>query len=274
MQLESVDFKMMTHSKPTDTGLKTPENGFEAAESSWSKSDAVGHAVENFSSFVGDDPRGQAMMPPFDCGMVDMEFLPAGGSGGGDGSPAQKRARSPELKTEQVDVDPVDGLYKPLRAGLRNRNRKVVTKFDDDSSEDYDPPAKSRSSAGKRKRSPSIKINTAEFKLEGSNRQEKPLPPDLDEKQTRRILRNRASAERSRLRRLCKITALEQENTELRRQVESRQVESRNNERKPNGGGPLAEDIEHSNRQLRAELQLMRDRVSTLTSLLSRHSSS
>lgn len=73
MQLESVDFKMMTHSKPTDTGLKTPENGFEAAESSWSKSDAVGHAVENFSSFVGDDPRGQAMMPPFDCGMVDME---------------------------------------------------------------------------------------------------------------------------------------------------------------------------------------------------------
>ena len=103
----------------------------------------------------------------------------------------------------------------------------------------------------------------------GSNRQEKPLPPDLDEKQTRRILRNRASAERSRLRRLCKITALEQENTELRRQVESR-----NNERKPNGGGPLAEDIEHSNRQLRAELQLMRDRVSTLTSLLSRHSSS
>ena len=102
----------------------------------------------------------------------------------------------------------------------------------------------------------------------GSNRQEKPLPPDLDEKQTRRILRNRASAERSRLRRLCKITALEQENTELRRQVESR-----DNERKPNGGGPLAEDIEHSNRQLRAELQLMRDRVSTLTSLLSRHSS-
>ena len=38
--------------------------------------------------------------------------------------------------------------------------------------------------------------------------------------------------EANKLRRLCKITALEQENAEL-----CRHVESWNNERKPNGGG-------------------------------------
>lgn len=206
-------------------------------------------------------------LPPFECStLADIEFLPT--ETGDDDSTVvgaatassrastlkKTKARSDEATSPQPQSQqPGDPGYKPLRAGLRNRNRKVVTKFDDDS--DNEPP---KPKPVKRKRHPPTKIDPENFGLEGSNRQERPLPPDLDEKQTRRILRNRASAERSRLRRLCKITALEQENARLRAEMELRQKEAGQ------------DDLERENKQLKAELQLMRDRVQTLTAILSK----
>lgn len=82
-----------------------------------------------------------------------------------------------------------------------------------------------------------------------SGRQERPLPPDLDEKQRKRILRNRASAERSRLKRLGQIAMLEQENRELKQQLAEAQQAGASD----NGAGACQpqNDLLHENSMLR-----------------------
>ena len=95
-------------------------------------------------------------------------------------------------------------------------------------------------------------------------RQERPLPPDLDEKERRRILRNRASAERSRLKRLGKIAMLEQENGQLRTQLADAQKQAEGN----SPTGAAQPEILHENSRLRAELKMTKDRLQKLSSLL------
>lgn len=282
--LDIVDFKLVSGQsddaaklkleQQPNTDLKTPNSSFDFIS---------GADADSFSAFLGPSsvvvqPPGSAgnaatvgnvhadrsLMTPFECSTLpDIEFLPPDSSAddsvsrGSASKKSKRKSGSPHTSLQQLPFD--DPAYKPLRAGLRNRSRKVVTKFENSTDVEPAKPKRAQSGTAKRKRHPPTKIDPEEFALEGSNRQERPLPPDLDEKQTRRILRNRASAERSRLRRLCKITALEQENAKLRADLEVQQKEAGH------------EALERENRQLKAELQLMRDRVETLTSILSKH---
>ena len=85
-------------------------------------------------------------------------------------------------------------------------------------------------------------------------RRQAPLPADVDDKQRRRILRNRASAERSRLRRLGQIATLQQENQQLRAQLAA---QSR-------GAREAESETQRENSRLRSELQLARSRVAAL----------
>jgi hypothetical protein len=100
--------------------------------------------------------------------------------------------------------------------------------------------------------------------LEGSSRVVHPVPKNATEKQAQRILRNRDSAERTRLRRLGKINALEEENERLRKELDEVNSQSRGG-----GPGPLQHvELERENSQLRIELEVVRARVQTLTQLL------
>ena len=96
--------------------------------------------------------------------------------------------------------------------------------------------------------------------VQGSSRRERELPPNLDEKQRRRILRNRASAERSRLKRLGQIERLEEENQSLRMQLQTNGGGG--------GGGGDDSNLAAENHQLKNELQILSERVRTLTALL------
>ena len=85
-------------------------------------------------------------------------------------------------------------------------------------------------------------------------RRQAPLPADVDDKQRRRILRNRASAERSRLRRLGQIATLQQENQQLRAQLAAQS----------SGAREAESETQRENSRLRSELQLARSRVAAL----------
>eukprot|EP01044_Picomonas_judraskeda_P013764 COSAG03_NODE_2114_length_3110_cov_2.472600_3_plen_188_part_00 len=142
-----------------------------------------------------------------------------------------------------------------LRRGLRPRSKpKQYQVYESEESDGEWSPKRKK---GSRKRSRGKKEED-EVKSEGESlalastgqagRQERPLPPDLDEKQRKRILRNRASAERSRLKRLGQIAMLEQENQELKRQLAEAQ-------RAANGNGEATSqtqsNIVHENSMLR-----------------------
>lgn len=124
-----------------------------------------------------------------------------------------------------------DDTKEPLRRGLRPRTKPKQYNLSDESESDGEWAPKRGKGGGVRKRSrlkseggASVGLNLSSSGLSG--RQERPLPPDLDDKQRRRILRNRASAERSRLKRLGQIAMLEQENGELRQQLAQTQQKS------------------------------------------------
>lgn len=82
-----------------------------------------------------------------------VQFLPSESSGDDSicrGSAAKKTKRnsnsdSPHTSLQQLPFD--DPAYKPLRAGLRNRSRKVVTKFDNSTDVEPAKPKVSRSLA-------------------------------------------------------------------------------------------------------------------------------
>merc|ERR1711865_685031 len=108
-----------------------------------------------------------------------------------------------------------------------------------------------------------IKKELEDGEVEGSQRQERALPPNLDEKQRRRILRNRASAERSRLKRLGRIEQL-QENNNLRMQLQMNSGGSGSDSNGSKNQSKLAVE----NRNLQNEVQMLNERVRTLTALL------
>eukprot|EP01052_Picozoa_sp_SAG31_P007632 SAG31_NODE_367_length_16811_cov_20.811584_3_plen_269_part_00 len=109
--------------------------------------------------------------------------------------------------------------------------------------------------AGEAVSAAAVAAATATLPRRPSGRPEKPLPKDCNAQQKRRILRNRAAAERTRLGRLGKIVALETENANLKQQLAESAAES-------------GEKLRRENELLTAELQLMKERVATLTKLL------
>ena len=122
--------------------------------------------------------------------------------------------------------------------------------------------AASTAAAAQRSRAASTtRAAPAAVKREPSRRAEKPLPKDCNAKQKRRILRNRAAAERTRLGRLDKIAGLEAENALLREKLGEQGGSD------DDGGGNIPE-LQRENEMLTAELRLMKDRVTTLTELL------
>lgn len=185
--------------------------------------------------------------------------------------PASERQDSEQPANEPEPADRDGGGSAPsLRRGLRPRSKPKQYHLSE--SEDSDGDWAPKRKRGSRKRGAQVKrerggaSGSVALSSSGlSGRQERPLPPDLDEKQRKRILRNRASAERSRLKRLGQIAMLEQENRELKQQLAEAQQTSA-----PNGGetNQQQSDVLHENSMLRAELKMMRDRVQTLTCLL------
>ena len=172
-----------------------------------------------------------------------------------DNRPARSRQKPEQLATEP-EPSTADGPGdRSLRRGLRPRSKPKQYKVDE--SEESDGEWSPKRKKGSRKRSRGKKEED-DVKSDGESsalastgqagRQERPLPPDLDEKQRRRILRNRASAERSRLKRLGQIAMLEQENQELKRQLAEAQ-------RAANGNGAATSQTQsnlmHENSMLR-----------------------
>jgi len=168
------------------------------------------------------------------------------------------------------------GAEPPLRRGLRQRKqpKQYQQPREDDGSEGEWAPSSKRKRVGtKRSRSAQsrvrakgagIKQELEDGEVEGSQRQERALPPNLDEKQRRRILRNRASAERSRLKRLGQIEQLQQENNNLRMQLQMNSGGSGSDSNGSKNQGKLAVE----NRNLQNEVQMLNERVRTLTALL------
>jgi acyl-CoA reductase-like NAD-dependent aldehyde dehydrogenase len=140
-----------------------------------------------------------------------------------------------------------------LRRGLRPRSKpKQYQAFESEESDgEWSPKRKkgSRKRVRPKKEERQAKTESAPLSSTGlSGRQERPLPPDLDEKQRKRILRNRASAERSRLKRLGQIAMLEQENRELKQQLaEAQQAASGN----AGAASQPQNDLLHENSMLR-----------------------
>ncbi len=140
-----------------------------------------------------------------------------------------------------------------MRRGLRPRSKPK--QYQANESEESDGEWSPKRKKGSRKRSrpkkeeAAVKPKSEPVSTTGlSGRQERPLPPDLDEKQRKRILRNRASAERSRLKRLGQIAMLEQENRELKQQlVKAQQAASGNS----GAASQQQSDILHENSMLR-----------------------
>lgn len=181
----------------------------------------------------------------------------------------------------------------PLRRGLRARTRPKHYQMSqsDESDGEWAPKRKrSRTKAGgsggksrggqkepgsaagrTRTGGPPVVVTNEDGLEIVSDRVERPLPPDLDEKSRRRILRNRASAERSRLKRLGQIAMLEQENQSLRNQLEqARQQAAQGNDWANAWGGSSMNErvLMEENTALKAEGRLLNERVRTLTSLL------
>lgn len=139
-----------------------------------------------------------------------------------------------------------------MRRGLRPRSKPKQYQIAESDGSDGDWAPKRKKGSRKRsrvKKEDEAKNGTAPLSSTGlSGRQERPLPPDLDEKQRKRILRNRASAERSRLKRLGQIAMLEQENRELKQQLAAaQQAASANGAAASHSQG----DIMHENSMLR-----------------------
>lgn len=257
-----------------------------SAEATKAYGASPGKGGMNGYDFFNVDMSGSTMLPLFDDSGEDSTATTLG--------EALKAGRTPAANTntppDQDGVPPVvqmpgndvqlsntqekPEISKPLRRGLRPRTRpKNYSKLDSAESSDGDSAPKSKS---KRSRSQSRKtVATAPAPapavsagvLPGGicanwpqRRQERPLPKGLDEKQRRRVLRNRASAERSRLKRLGQIVALEEENQSLRAQLAQQQ--------QSNGNVTANAQIMQENDALKAELRLLNDRVHTLTRLL------
>lgn len=166
---------------------------------------------------------------------------------GRKGSAAPQSGKGPANEPEPDDSS------QPLRRGLRPRSKPKQYNLSDSEDSDGEWAPKRGKGGGVRKRSrvkteggASGGMNLSSSGLSG--RQERPLPPDLDDKQRRRILRNRASAERSRLKRLGQIAMLEQENGELRQQLAQAQQKGGSN-----GGAGESQQAEilHENSMLR-----------------------
>lgn len=210
--------------------------------------------------------------------MTPPDELQSNQHSSGSGSPGKPtQAEQQPISDSKSDGDA------PLRRGLRPRAppKHYREMIQQDSDDEWAPKRKGtvggvrdggRKRPGREKASPGNGGRRAgdeldEMLLVGSDRVERPLPANLDEKQRRRVLRNRASAERSRLKRLGQIAMLEQENNNLRTQLNSRN----------NSGGYLIKQEEdsgdsklaHENAALKAELELLHNRVHTLTNLLS-----
>jgi len=180
------------------------------------------------------------------------------------------RSSNPNSSSSDSGADP------PLRRGLRQRKqpKQYQQPREDDGSEGEWAPSSKRKCVGtKRSRSAQsrvrakgagIKKELEDGEVEGSQRQERALPPNLDEKQRRRILRNRASAERSRLKRLGRIEQLQQENNNLRMQLQMNSGGSGSDSNGSKNQGKLAVE----NRNLQNEVQMLNERVRTLTALL------
>ena len=214
------------------------------------------HEVGDDDDETGDERSGgrpQNSTPPEEESFVYRPVEPLGKG------PANAPANEPEP----------DDTKEPLRRGLRPRTKPKQYNLSDESESDGEWAPKRGKGGGVRKRSrlkseggASVGLNLSSSGLSG--RQERPLPPDLDDKQRRRILRNRASAERSRLKRLGQIAMLEQENGELRQQLAQTQQKSGTS----SGTSAQSQEILNENSMLRAELKMMKDRVQTLTCLL------
>jgi len=180
------------------------------------------------------------------------------------------RSSNPNSSSSDKGADP------PLRRGLRQRKQPKQYQQppeDDGSDGEWAPSSKRKRVGTKRSRSAQsrvrakgagIKRELADGEVEGSQRQERALPPNLDEKQRRRILRNRASAERSRLKRLGQIEQLQQENNDLRQQLQMNSGGSGSDSNGSKNQSKLAVE----NRNLRNEVQMLNERVRTLTALL------
>ena len=168
------------------------------------------------------------------------------------------------------------GADRPLRRGLRQRKQPKQyqqPREDDVSDGEWAPSSKRKCVGTKRSRSAQsrvrakgagIKQELEDGEVEGSQRQERALPPNLDEKQRRRILRNRASAERSRLKRLGQIEQLQQENNNLRMQLQMNSGGSGSDSNGSKNQSKLAVE----NRNLQNEVQMLNERVRTLTAQL------
>lgn len=176
----------------------------------------------------------------------------------------------------------------PLRRGLRARKQPKQYKMEQSDGSDGEQTrkrkrgrARNSSSSGSKPRGtakrpqqpsgPPVVVRSEAGVEIVSDRVERPLPPDLDEKSRRRILRNRASAERSRLKRLGQIAMLEQENQSLRNQLDqARQDAARGQDWVQAWGGSSMNErvLMEENTALKAEGRLLSERVRTLTSLL------